>query len=599
MFYNLNMAQDLLEPELLYKRELKEKHHQNVVNLFDELVKQSQVDVESNKALCTKIYSKQEEAKKVESKLSSARGLKILFIIMIVLGAFLAFISIFTFMSNQVLAGVILLLVGIALLAGGIVLLVTIASKKTKQFSVILEKLNKEIESMIAEAYTQMNPLCSLFDEEMPSQLLQKTTPLIVMDRQFDNRKLEFLTSNYGYTYKDKDNCSKLAIQSGTILGNPFAFFKELEMNIVDYRYEGTLVITWTTMESTKNGMRTVHHTQTLHAYVTKPRPMYSIDTYLMYANDAAPNLTFSRRPSNINSFDEKGLEKYVRKHEGDLFKLAEKEMGKGGNYTPLGNSEFELFFGGLNRNNEVEYRLLFTPLAQKSMLALMKSDEGFGDDFSFVKKQKINFLTSSHSQGDALFCDVTKLYDFDFEKVQEKFIDFMDYYFKAIFFDLAPLLSIPLYQQHKAREYIYKGTIPSKFSDLDHECTANKYDPRIFADPETDTKVIVKTDYVKANGDCDLVKVTAHSFKEIKHVEIVPTLGGDGRMHGVPVTWYEYIPLQKESFINVGEIGGSQIQFNKLGNKDIIFNRGLVSYNQEQPLNIPIKELKEKMAKL
>ena len=51
MFYNLNMAQDLLEPELLYKRELKEKHHQNVVNLFDELVKQSQVDIESNKVL--------------------------------------------------------------------------------------------------------------------------------------------------------------------------------------------------------------------------------------------------------------------------------------------------------------------------------------------------------------------------------------------------------------------------------------------------------------------------------------------------------------------------------------------------------------------
>ena len=102
MFYNLNMAQDLLEPELLYKRELKEKHHQNVVNLFDELVKQSQVDVESNKALCTKIYSKQEEAKKVESKLSSARGLKILFIIMIVLGAFLALpYALYTTIKNK------------------------------------------------------------------------------------------------------------------------------------------------------------------------------------------------------------------------------------------------------------------------------------------------------------------------------------------------------------------------------------------------------------------------------------------------------------------------------------------------------------------
>lgn len=592
------MAQDLLEPELLYKRELKDKHHQNVVDLFDELVKQSGVDIDVNKDLCTKIYAKQEDVRKTQKKLNSARGLKALFIIMIVLGAFLALISIFVFMAKEILVGVILLVSGLALLGGGIALLVTVANKRTKQYSQILAVLNSEVEKMVAEAYNQMAPLCSLFDEEMPAQLLHKTTPLIVMDRQFDNRKLEFLTTNYGYTYKDKDNCSKLAIQSGTILGNPFAFFKELEMNIINYRYEGTLVITWTTMVSTKNGMRTVRHTQTLHAYVTKPKPVYSIDTYLMYANDAAPNLTFSRRASNINSFDEKGLEKYVRKHEGDLFKLAEKEMGKGGNYTPLGNSEFELFFGGLNRNNEVEYRLLFTPLAQKSMLQLMKSKEGYGDDFTLVKDHKINFLTSAHSQGDALFCDVTKLYDFDFEKIQTKFVGFMDYYFKAIFFDLAPLLSIPLYQQHKAQEYIYKGTIPSKFSDLDHECTANKYDPNIFADPETDTKVIIKTDFAQTNGDCDLVRVTAHSFKAIKHVDIVPTLGGDGRMHGVPVTWYEYIPLQKDSFINVGEIGGSRVQFDKLGNKDIIFNRGLVSYNQEQPLNISIKELKEKMAK-
>ena len=592
------MAQDLLEPELLYKRELKEKHHQNTVNLFDELVKQSEVNIDVNQALCEKIYAKREDVRKNEKKLNSAKGLKTLFTIMIVLGAFLALISIFTFVMDKILVGIILLVSGLVLIGGGIALLVTIANKRTKQYSEVLGKLNSEVEKMIVEAYNQMVPLCSLFDEEMPVQLLQKTTPLIVMDRQFDNRKLEFLTTNYGYTYKDKDNCSKLAIQSGTILGNPFAFFKELEMNMINYRYEGTLVITWTTMVSTKNGMRTVRHTQTLHAYVTKPKPVYSIDTYLMYANDAAPNLTFSRKPSNINSFDEKGLEKYVRKHEGDLYKLAEKEMGKGGNYTPLGNSEFELFFGGLNRNNEVEYRLLFTPLAQKSMLQLLKSNEGYGDDFTLVKNHKINFLTSSHSQGDALFCDVTKLYGFDFERIKEKFIDFMEYYFKAIYFDLAPLLSIPLYQQHKAIDYIYKGTIPSKFSDLDHECTANKYDPDIFADPETNTKVIVKTDFAKANGDYDLVKVTAHSFKSIKHVEIVPTLGGDGRMHGVPVTWYEYIPLQKDSYINVGEIGGSQVQFNKLGNKGIIFNRGLVSYNQEQPLNIPIKELKEKMAK-
>lgn len=589
---------DLLEPELLYKRELKDKHHKNVTDLFDELVKQSGVDPEANKALCEKIYAKQSETKKVEISLGKSRALKGFSIAMIVIGALLAVISIFTFVANYIVAGIILLLVGAGLIAGGILLIVLVASKKMKMLEITLGRLKKEVEEMIAEAYRQMAPLNALFDEEMPAQLMHKTTPLIVMDRLLDTKKLEFLIENYGYNYRDKENCSIVGLQSGSILGNPFVFFKEKEMTMIDYTYKGTLLITWTTTVSTKEGLRTIHHSQTLVATVTKPKPVYSLDTYLLYANDAAPNLTFSRRPSNIKEFNEKTLEKYVRKHEPDLYKMAEKEMGKGGSYTPLGNAEFELFFGGLNRNNEVEYRLLFTPLAQKSMLSLMKSDVGYGDDFTLVKNKKLNFLTSSHSQGNTLFLDVSIFYDFDFEKIKQTFIDYNDYYFKAVFFDLAPLLSIPLYQQHKAKEYIYKGTIPSHFTDIEHEVIANHYNPTDFADPDTDTDVIIKTDFISSRGEEDSVKVRAKSFKTIKHVEIVPKLGGDGRMHGVPVTWYEYLPLEKENEISVAEIGGTRVKFNKLGNKDVIFNRGLISYNQEQPLNVPIKELKSQMAK-
>ena len=44
------MATDLLEPELLYKRELKEKHHQSVVDFFSELVAKSGVNKDENKA---------------------------------------------------------------------------------------------------------------------------------------------------------------------------------------------------------------------------------------------------------------------------------------------------------------------------------------------------------------------------------------------------------------------------------------------------------------------------------------------------------------------------------------------------------------------
>ena len=135
---------------------------------------------------------------------------------------------------------------------------------------------------------------------------------------------------------------------------------------------------------------------ETLRAYVNKPKPIYSTETYLVYGNEAANHLRFSRMPSCINSLDEKGIEKYVRKHEKDLTKLSEKAQKNGGNYTPLGNSEFELFFGGLDRDNEVEYRLLFTPLAQKSMLQVLKSKVGYGDDFKFIKDKGLNVITIS-----------------------------------------------------------------------------------------------------------------------------------------------------------------------------------------------------------
>ena len=94
---------DLLEPELLYKRELKEKHHKNVTDLFDELVKQSGVDPEANKALCEKIYAKQSETKKVEISLGKSRTLKGFSIAMIVI-ARTAMITISTILMTGKLA---------------------------------------------------------------------------------------------------------------------------------------------------------------------------------------------------------------------------------------------------------------------------------------------------------------------------------------------------------------------------------------------------------------------------------------------------------------------------------------------------------------
>ena len=138
---------DLLEPELLYKRELKDKHHQSVVDLFDELVKKSGVNIEANQELCSRIYAKQAESRKLNINLSNARGLKSLFIIAIVFGAIASLVSIYFLSIQMILVGVLLLLFGIATIAGGILLIVKVYKTKAKSLTELLNKVNKEIEA--------------------------------------------------------------------------------------------------------------------------------------------------------------------------------------------------------------------------------------------------------------------------------------------------------------------------------------------------------------------------------------------------------------------------------------------------------------------
>ena len=54
-------------------------------------------------------------------------------------------------------------------------------------------------------------------------------------------------------------------------------------------------------------------------------------------------------------------------------------------NFTEMGNAKFDALFGAVDRNNEVEFRVLFTPLAQKNMLDLLTDKNHYGDDFYFL----------------------------------------------------------------------------------------------------------------------------------------------------------------------------------------------------------------------
>ena len=65
--------------------------------------------------------------------------------------------------------------------------------------------------------------------------------------------------------------------------------------------------------------------------------------------------------------------------------------------------------------------------------------------------------------------------------------------------------------------------------------------------------------------GNSDVVKVSAYSFDAVPRVTYVTMRGGDGYLHEVPVEWTEYIPLQKDNYMQVKKLGLSEHDFRTL----------------------------------
>ena len=96
-----------------------------------------------------------------------------------------------------------------------------------------------------------------------------------------------------------------------------------------------------------------------------------------------------------------------------------------------LTNEEFEVAFNTSNRNNNQQYALLFTPLAQQSMMALLMDEkEGYGDDFDFDKHYMINTIMPEHLQVLDLDMTPAQYRSFDFEKAKKDFYEINARYF-------------------------------------------------------------------------------------------------------------------------------------------------------------------------
>lgn len=550
------VKQYIYEPVAEFDKVFRAKHAKNVSDYFEDLIQKSGVDEEANKATVDVINEQKERIDEYNLKLSGKNGLKIFLIVLIVLFFLTALIFIVDlvkaksiFPSIEPLYNYLIIVASLGLGALFIYLIVSKVNKAIKKIRDVLNEANDILQKNIKLAWAQASPLNNLFDWSMTAELMEKTIPLLDFDPYYRAERADYIYEKYGLPLTLDENQSCQFVQSGEIFGNPFLLMRTFNHYMGTKTYTGTLSITWTETITVNGKTQTVTRSQTLTASVTKPCPAYYNDDVIVYCNDAAPKLIFNRKPSKANSMSEREIERFVDKSEKNIAKKTEKAIHKGQSFQAMSNTEFELLFGAMDRNNEVEFRMLFTPLAQREMLNIIKDKKvGFGDDFTFNKYNQINYVRPAHLRTFDMDASPDNYTDYDIKMIRKKFNEYNNQYFRHFYFAMAPILAIPLYQQHKPREYIYKDVYPQKMANYDHEAHVNNLDQKTLQHPESRTPNILKTRVIGRDDNLDKVVVTAKGYRTVNHTEYVPVRGGDGRVHSVAVKWVEYIPVEQDS---------------------------------------------------
>lgn len=554
------IIEDVYEPLALFRDEFREKFHENAQKFFADLTEKSGIDTEANAATVQKIHAIEqnlEAAKSRRTRWGVGIGLAIAAAILLIVLASNQFISIRETQADASAApagG--LLAVAFAGLAGLALLFFKVLHPGYKNANAAVAEQEVMLFNEKNVALEQMAELNALFDWDAAAKIIEQTVPRIQFDPYFTEARLNDLVSSFGWDNAFNDGKSVICSQSGEINGNPFVIGQLLEMNWGTKTYTGTRTVSWTeVVRDSKGKAQIVTRYQTLVGTVHKPIPEYSEEKLLIYGNDAAPKLTFSRAPSPLSGPKEGFWAKRKLNREIKRLEKFSRNLNDDSNYTIMGNREFEALFHAVDRNDEVEFRLLFTPLAQKQMLALLNDNEvGYGDDFHFTKINKINVVHARHLDSADINTDPSKFTDFDIANCKARFLAFCDEYFKTMYFALAPLLTIPLYQQTRTHENIYRDTVGKPSTFWEHESIANFIGENHFKHPQSVTRNILKTSLVNRRNEVSTISVQASGYRTVERVDTVRVMARNGRFYDVSVPWDEYLPVQRTTNINISE---------------------------------------------
>lgn len=570
------MNEEILEPVKSYFALYRDRHKQLAEEYFDELVRASGVSAEENAALMADRNKLLNKLNAADKDVKKHNGLKTFFIILTVVLLLAAIFTPVALWNGELRwVGILVAALGVAGAAALIAVICVVLNKRIRSGNKRVDELRRQISDIEQQAWKQMQPLNAKYDWNMPDALIYQTVPQIRLDKYFDENKLNYFAQRCSLDAFG-ENSSAVCVRSGNSDGKPFMLTRFLRQDIEAHTYTGSLYVTWTETEYDSHGAHTVHRSETLFATVVKPMPVYNYVTYLFYGCDAASDLHFSRKPTVPRNADDKKIASFVKKGEKELEKKARQAVGNGGSYNKLANSEFEVLFGADNRDNEVQFRMMYTPLAQQNTVELLRTNEPYGDDFYFQKIGFVNVVQSAHAANTDIEANPQRFVNFDLQEARKNFVEFNCDYFKSLYFDFAPLFCVPLYTQHSQDEPFDVCTEMGNIGDWEAEAVANHFDSGYFAHPSSATKLILKAQ-TEVGADSTTAHITAHSFEAIPQVEYVPTLCRNGNIYPVPVPWVLYVPLEQQTDVTMQARDVTREEFNS-SNSDAMFVAGIVA---------------------
>ena len=203
-----SMIYDPLEE---YLQKFKKLHLDNTNRFFEELVRQSGVDIEENRKT---VRQYDEHSKKLGTLRNKLYWMRILRMIMVILVIFIPIMLWTPELAIQ--AFLVLSVVFIPL-----ILLIT---PKIRGYRSEIELADEKASELLALARKQMEPLNALFTEQDALRLLEDSIPLLSLEPSFSAEQEANMVLNFDFCGQSDDEQSAIELLAGNYNENPFLF---------------------------------------------------------------------------------------------------------------------------------------------------------------------------------------------------------------------------------------------------------------------------------------------------------------------------------------------------------------------------------------